>query len=352
MKDVTLESSFHLPISGFLVQQHQLYEHIEKMLEPQRRLQTQVDKLVEPYRRMQGQMEKMLEPQRRLQAQVDKLVEPYRRMQGQMDKILEPQRRLQGQVDQLLEPYRRMQEQLGKMFEPQRRLQVQMDKLLAPQVRLHDEIFRASEASLRWQGIFERYLSGVASQSIEVTESGFLRIGVEEFGNSSFDDEMSKISSIAESASTPEEFAEGVEASLCKTKSLMLKFVVYILLPYFFSVLANLTTPTWERLALHILSPDTPSEPDTPITTLSMLADLKEMSNLRVLRGKRIKVMQESCNRSAVVDELTGGQVVRFIRKSNKWVEIEYLSGTSDFEGEGLSIGWVKSKYVRPFCFR
>ena len=73
--------------------------------------------------------------------------------------------------------------------------------------------------------------------------------------------------------------------------------------------------------------------------------DIYELSNYRFVLVSILNVRAEPSTKAEVVDELKNGMVVKFVTKSKRWTQIEFIC---DETGE-RKIGWVFSRYLRKF---
>ncbi|WP_429085599.1 SH3 domain-containing protein [Aeromonas veronii] len=124
-----------------------------------------------------------------------------------------------------------------------------------------------------------------------------------------------------------------------------IQLIVTLFLSYFLNVFSNLSMPlykNWEYLF----------ERETPRVATKLISqsankeyDIYELSNYRFVLVSVLNVRAEPSTKAEVVDELKNGMVVKFVSKSKRWTQIEFIC---DETGE-RKIGWVFSRYLRKF---
>jgi len=310
-------------------------EQIDKLLEPQRRLQEQMQKYLEPQRQLQEQMQKYLEPQRQLQEQMQKYLEPQRLLQEQMQKYLEPQRQLQEQMQKYLEPQRRLQEQMQKYLEPQRLLQEQIQKYLEPQQLLHDQISK-------YLNPLNEYLSSPLMGKISVGSNGSISVSDEVIDAKTVNESIDELSN---DYSSTEEFLEHFFKLLEKLSNGARIVVIYLVLPYFLAIIANLTTPVYEEWWKEYADFDHRSAKKEIIREANELYSPEELNNYRFVYASVLNVRKTASKNSDIVGELYLGKSVKILEKSKRWSFVEY----QDSESGEIKKGWVFSRYLHKF---
>ena len=310
-------------------------EQIDKLLEPQRRIQEQMEKYLEPQHRIQEQMEKYLEPQRRIQEQMNKYLEPQRRIQEQMNKYLKPQRRIQEQMEKYLEPQRRLQEQMNKYLEPQRKLQEQLQHYLEPQRLLQDQLSK-------YLNPLNEYLSSPLMGNIVVGSSGEISVSDEVVDAKAV---SKSIESLSNDYSTTEEFLEHFFKLLEKLSNSARIVVIYLVLPYFLAIIANLTTPIYEEWWKEYTELDQRSAKKEIIREANELYGPEELNGYRFVYASILHVRKSGNINSEIIGELYLGKSVKVHEKLKRWSFVEY----QDSDSGDIKKGWVFSRYLHKF---
>ncbi|WP_421346101.1 SH3 domain-containing protein [Aeromonas veronii] len=294
-----------------------------------------LDEVLKPYRALHEQIDQILEPQRRLQEQIDKFLEPQLRFQKQMEKYFEPHRKLQDQMQRYLEPHRRLQEQLDKYLQPQRQLQVQIDKYLEPYRLFEDQVSKHLKS-------LNRYLSDPMMDNISINKDGAILIAgevvdVEQVENT--------VAEIAGDYSSPEEFFNTFFKLLEKLGNAARIAVIYLVFPYFLSIVANLTTPIYEEWWKEYSGGDRRVAKNEIIREANEAYRPEELNGYRFVYVTILHVRSAGSINSDIIDELYLGKTVKIIEKVKRWSHIEYQDSDS---GE-LKQGWVFSRYLETF---
>lgn len=265
-----------------------------------------------------GCMDEILNPHRRWQEQI---LEPQRRFQEQMEKYLEPQRRLQVQMEKYLEPQRRIQEQMSKYLEPQRLIQDQINRYLNP---------------------LNEYLSSPLMDSIVVGNDGAITVSEEKVDIREINEGVERLS---KDYSSTQEFLEQLFSLLEKLSNGARIVVIYLVLPYFLAIIANLTTPIYEEWWKEYADYDQREAKKEIIREAYDLYSTEELFEYRFVYASILNVRESSSTKSKIIGELHLGKAVKLIKKSKSWSFIEYQdSMTSE-----VKKGWVFSRYLRKF---
>ena len=329
--------------------QRRLQERMENYYEPQRRLQEQMERYLEPQRRLQEQMERYYEPQRRLQEQMERYLAPQRRLQERMENYYEPQRRLQEQTERYLAPQRRLQEQMERYLEPQRRLQEQMERYLAPQRWLQERMEKYYAPQLRLQERIEKYflplsnyLSEPGMENFAVNLNGLITVNNETVEVNEINETITSISNqLVVGANFLDQFFE----VLGKLKSAVRIAVIYLILPYFLAIMANLTTPLYEEWWKNHFSSDKRIAKKELYLHATDLYDDHELNEYRFVNTRVLHVRKSGYAHSQMIGVLTFGKVVSLLEKSKNWSLIEYY----DDDNYEIRHGWVFSRYLSTF---
>ncbi len=294
---------------------------MKKFLEPQRRYEEQMKKFLEPQRRYEEQMKKFLEPQRRYEEQMKKFLEPQRRYEEQMKKFREPQRRYEEQMKKFLEPQRRFEEQMKKFLEPQRRYEEQIKKFLRP---------------------LNNYLSEPEMGTFTIDPNGVITVNNETV---EVDMVTESIASITDQIANGDNFLDQFFEGIGKLKTALRIAIVYLILPYFLSIIANLTTPLFEEWWKDHYSTDKRVAKKELGQLAANYYDDNELSKYRFVNTKILHVRLNKSTHSRKVGVLTFGKIIRVLEKSRSWSLIEY----QDNEYFEVRRGWVFSRYISKF---
>jgi hypothetical protein len=326
-----------------------IFERMDDKFKSYRVLQEQVGMILEPQQRFQEQMNKYLEPQLRIQEQMNRYFEPHRKLQEQIQKYLEPQRLLQEKMNKYLGPHQRLQEQLEKYLEPQRQLQAQMGKYIEPHLRIQEQLSKYLEPQLRLQGQIDkylqplnRYLSDSLMDSIIFDKNGSLLVAGELVD---VDDINNTVVDLSENYPSHEEFLGNLFRWLENLGSSARVAVIYLILPYFLSIVANLTTPIYEEWWKDYVDSDHRVAKKEIIREAKEIYTQKDLKEYRFVYASILHVRKTGNMSAEIIDELYLGKTLRIINKSKRWSYIEYR----DSESGDIKQGWVLSRYVEKF---
>ena len=324
-------------------------ERMNQVLEPQRAWQEKIDKLLEPQRQFQEQMEKLLEPQRRIQEQMNKYLEPQRKLQEQMQRYLEPQRLLQEHMRKYLEPQKRLQEQMERYLEPQRKLQAQMERYLEPQRRLQEQMQKYLQPQRLLQDQISKYIQPLNEY---LSDPLMERVLVNSGGSISVSDEVLDVESVTKSIesfsgdySSTEEFLHSFFQWLEKLGDATRVAVIYLVLPYFLAIVANLTTPIYEEWWKEYVEIDHRTAKKEIVREANEFYSPDDLKGYRFVYATTLHVRKLGNMSSEIIDELYLGKTVSVVKKSKRWSYIEY----HDEDTGELKQGWVFSRYLHKF---
>lgn len=123
------------------------------------------------------------------------------------------------------------------------------------------------------------------------------------------------------------------------------QLIVTLILSYFLNIFSNLSMPLYESWE-HLFETETPRGATKLISqSANKEYDINELSDYRFVVASILNVRVEPSTKSEVVDELKNGMIVKFLAKSKRWTQVEFLC---DETGE-RKIGWVFSRYLRKF---
>ena len=322
---------------------------MDQVLGPQRLLQEQIDKLLEPQRRFQDQMNKLLEPQRKLQEQMDKYLDPHRKLQEQFQKYLEPQLQLHEQMRTYLDPNHRLQEWLERYIDPQRQLQVQMEKYLEPHRRLQEQFEKYLEPQRilqeqvnKYLQPLNNYLSDPGLDSVFINSDGSFSVSGEAVDVESVKQSIQNISAEYENTI---DFIDHFFKCLEKLSDSARLVIIYLMLPYFLSIVANLTTPIYEEWWREFANIDNRVAKKEIVRAANENYSPEDLQNYRFVCTAILYLRSAGNTKAEIVDELYLGKTVRIIKKSKRWSLIEY----KDVDSTDSKQGWVFSRYLQRF---
>ncbi|MDC5868807.1 SH3 domain-containing protein [Vibrio europaeus] len=280
-------------------------------------------------------MNKYLEEQKLMINKLEKYLEPQRKLQAQLDKYLEPQRKLLAQMDKYLEPQRKLQAQLDKYLEPQRKLQAQMDKYLDPKLKLQEYLSKYIEP------INDHLLKDFAD-SVCIDGDGSLLVSGNVIHIDTLNDRIDEIDMRIDS---PEENLASFSLWFESLNDALKSVVIYLVLPYFLAIFANLTTPLYEDWVQHSVIKDQRLAKKEIIKEANDLYEIVELSEYRFVLASVLHVRESGSNKAEIVDELYLGKTVKLIGKSRRWSLVEYI----DSDSGNTNQGWVFSRYLERF---
>lgn len=123
------------------------------------------------------------------------------------------------------------------------------------------------------------------------------------------------------------------------------QLIVTLIFSYFLNIFSNLSMPLYENWA-YLFQRETPRAATKLVSqTANKEYDIDELSHYRFVVVSILNIRGEPSIKAEVIDELRNGMVVKFITKSKRWTQIEYLCNET---GERKT-GWVFSRYLQKF---
>lgn len=265
--------------------------------------QKRMRKLLEPQRKMQEQMNKYLAPHYQLEEQTKKLLEPQRQLQEQISKYLAPRHQIEEQIKKLLEPQRQMQEQINKYFPPQYQFEEQVKKLLEPQRMLQEQ---ASKYLIS----INDYLSDPLVATVGVDQSGYLTVGDETVSVETIQEHFAELT-VQHQLEEP--FFNAFFEWLHKLAPVVRAAVLYLILPYIVSIVANLSTPYYEEWwkSIRDMEPRTAKKEIVNLATENY--DAQYLREYRFVVAKVLIVQESNRQKSRILDELYLGKIVKLL---------------------------------------
>lgn len=124
-----------------------------------------------------------------------------------------------------------------------------------------------------------------------------------------------------------------------------IQLIVTLILSYFLNIFSNLSMPLYENWE-YLFQRETPRVATKLVSQAANKEyDIDELNHYRFVVVSVLNVRGEPSIKSEVIDELKNGMVVKFITKSKRWTQIEFLCN----ETNERKIGWVFSRYLRKF---
>jgi hypothetical protein len=341
---------------------------LKEILEQQCGWQAQADMLIEPQRRLQEQLKGLLAPQQQWLSEVAKLTESTREAFQQVNRLFEPQREWQRQLNDLWEPHRRIQQQLQSLQLPHVEWQDQLRKLVEPQLRLQETIERTleplrrqavqlqqllnsqlfsgmPEARRQWEMLSSEYLSNLIPDSIKVDPSGVITLGSEIVTADELSSHLELLAKDLASAASAFEYLHRLLSFLGQLSRPLAQAVLLILLPYVVGIVANMSTPLYEKWWKELTQGPQQEIVESVRETALDRYDSSQLKDYRFVIAKRLRVRANRSKEAEILYELPLGKVIRVLRTDTRWTFVEYF----DDEQEDLQQGWVFSRYLARF---
>lgn len=328
-----------------------------------KKLLRSMDHLLDPYRSIQEDLERFLKPQLEFRDQVSRLLEPYDCARPYLDAIKNPTIKLQQDLQRNLYPAETIRDQLQEFLNPHLEAQRQLEDLLRPQKWIQDQLANILKpradflASVRAQIEHVAFARDQMADLINplsqyLAEFQGLAINVDATGSVFIDGEEISAEEIREAAGTFEdpqesvrEFVQGLVSWLAQLTPRLRQAVLFLLLPYLISIVANLTTPLYQQWWREYGATDPRVTKKEIILEAKELYDSEELGEYRFVYATQLHVRAEGSMHAEITDSLSLGKSVRVIRRKKAWTEVEYLNGST---GE-TSTGWVYSRYLHKF---
>ena len=134
-----------------------------------------------------------------------------------------------------------------------------------------------------------------------------------------------------------------------RAKSFLLFIFLYCILPYFFSILSNLTTPYIQPYIQKILQTnlqdkETLSEIKSYVRRPSLEINKELLKGYRVVTRSDVHLRKRPSMKSEIITRLPLGKLIEVIDKSNRsWLYVKV-----DIEGDTF-VGWMSRRYTTYF---
>ena len=134
-----------------------------------------------------------------------------------------------------------------------------------------------------------------------------------------------------------------------RAKSFLLVIFLYCILPFFFSILSNLTTPYIQPYIYKVLQTDlqnkeTLSEIKSYVRKPSLGINKELLKGYRVVTRSDVHLRKRPSMKSEIITRLPLGKLIEILDKSNRsWLYVKV-----DIEGDTL-VGWMARRYTTYF---
>ncbi|AFK64659.1 microtubule binding protein (plasmid) [Advenella kashmirensis WT001] len=174
--------------------------------------------------------------------------------------------------------------------------------------------------------------------SVHVDNNGDVSIGSDTVSLTSFDKELETLPS-AESESNQEAYQKFI--TWFNTLSKGAQFVLLLVIQYWMSVIANVTTPLHKDWVSKFIGIDNRVAKKEILNEVREFYRPLEVENYRFVSASTLNVRASNSDRSEVIDILNFGKSIIFIEKNKSWSLIKYV----DPDGN-IKQGWVFSRYL------
>ncbi|MFA0507260.1 SH3 domain-containing protein [Vibrio sp. 10N.222.54.B12] len=271
-------------------------------------------------------------------------------MNVRLNRVFESQRKLAERLDKInsvtlaferqMAPLRKMEKVLAnqKRFQRILRQHTQNTDYLSKQLRAvsrFDEFSKSLSSNLIQQYSDDAIYHILASQGLEPNTSDITleldSVSVEESML-----ELEQASIISDEASFLTWF-DGLRPSM--------QLLISLFLSYWLNIFANLSMPLYEDWG-YLFQQEPPRNAVKLVVKEAFKDfDLQELSSYRFVTASSLHVRISSNINSEIIDDLSSGKAVRFVSKSKRWVQIEYLCPDTGEE----KTGWVFARYLSKF---
>jgi hypothetical protein len=121
--------------------------------------------------------------------------------------------------------------------------------------------------------------------------------------------------------------------------------VLYVLLPYLISIIANINTPMHEEWWKSVRGQNNREATKEVKANSAIAYSPDDLRQFRFIKRPEISVRLTRSIQSPKLDELYFGKVVRLLKRERDWSFIEYV----DTDTTELRQGWVLSRYLSRF---
>ena len=121
--------------------------------------------------------------------------------------------------------------------------------------------------------------------------------------------------------------------------------LIYLFLPYFIAIIANLSTPYWEEQWNESANLSTREVKKEIVSSANDNFDSQFLQDHHFVASKILYVREYESTKAGMIDEIYIGKIVKVIDKKRSWSLIEY----QDSDTNELKQGWVFSRYLSKF---
>lgn len=310
-----------------------LQEELERLRAPDLRFSEQIERLMKPQLLAEERFRKMLEPQIALQDAFKRFIEPAQLPQVHgLEKLIA---QLQPSISHTLTSEWKRFEQIQESLRPTTALQRLLEEALRPSKILEEQIARSL-------GSLNDLVARYPLSSIAFDETGSASVGGEVVATESLQQAVQELQT---NASKSGDFIDQLLGQVAKLKPAIGALLLYILLPYIISIIANLTTPLYEPLWKDLATASGAGARSEVRETARERFIPGELRTHRFVTAKALAVRQTGRQRSPMIITLRFGKTVKLLSKEKHWSHIEYL----DDESNTIQQGWVLSRYLAKF---
>ncbi|MDP2363488.1 MAG: SH3 domain-containing protein [Ignavibacteria bacterium] len=194
------------------------------------------------------------------------------------------------------------------------------------------------ESTLEFQGLAQNHTELVAN--IHINGDGTFSVGNESVSQEEILEYINDFSINYES------YIDSINGFIEQLKNLsnpVIKVVlIYLFIPYFIAIFANLTTSYWEEQWNQFPNLSTREVKKEIISSANGNYNSQFLRDHPFVATKILYVRKYESTRAEMVDELYIGKTVKVIDKKRSWCLIEY----QDSDANELKQGWVFSRYT------
>ena len=231
--------------------------------------------------------------------------------------------------------------ELSQPVSPISRLQEQMKSYEAYPLDNMLGLRKIFESTLEFQGLAQNHTELVAN--VHINEDGTFSVGNESVSQEEIIEYINDFSINCES------YIDAINGFIEQLKNLsnpIIKAVlIYLFIPYFIAIFANVTTSYWEEQWNQFPNLSTREVKNEIISRANENYNSQFLLDHHFVATKILFVRNYESTKAEIIDELYIGKIVKVIDKKRSWCLIEYQdSDTNEFKQ-----GWVFSRYLSKF---
>ncbi|WP_089729338.1 SH3 domain-containing protein [Candidatus Thiosymbion oneisti] len=312
-----------------------IQDNIEHLSRPQSEFQDQISQLLKPYNSAKSYLDTLEDPVLKLQEKIQRSLYSFDIIKSQLKEVPNPRLETQKQLEDLLRPQRWIQDHLKWVLKPQANFVKSIRSQLAPATLARNQIADLLNP-------INRYLSELQNFSIDVDVAGNVSIDGEEISAAEISAAASSFQAAQESV---REFLQSLITWLGQLTPRLRQAILFLVLPYVISIVANLTTPIYQEWWREYVATDARVAKKKIIRDAHELYDSEELADYRFVYATRLHIRASGSMHAEIIGSLVLGKTVRVIKRVKRWTEVEFLR---DDTGETCT-GWVYSRYLRKF---